>query len=589
VATTPPQSTLALALDGQTVDTLKGLYEHVTVRPRREWPQRKGELVAALVAAMQDPAALRALWGRLDRLSQAAVATTVHARGDALQTERIQARYGALPALRIQGARPYDAKPSALALFFYGGLMPADLKARLASFVPAPEPDAVASAEAPPEGAQVHEMEAAARHDLAAVLARIDAGGVSVGESTRLPSAASQRTIAAALRGGDFYDDEEVGAIRAFAWPLLVQAAGLAKGTRALALTDQGRKALREPPEQAIGRAWKAWQKSTLLDELSRIEAIKGRSSAGVGLTAIAGRRAAVTAALAACPVGRWVEIEEFTRYLRSAGHDFEVARNVWKLYFSSTQYGALGYGGEVVWSVLQGRYIRALLLEIAATLGLIDVALVHPRGALRDFRQCWGTDDLRFLSRYDGLRAIRLTPLGAWCLGQNERYVPASAPRREGLRVLPDLDIVVMGAELSPQDRWMLETWARPVSERVWKLDRAALLEAVEAGHALGEWRGFLEARSGEPLPEAARQILDDLADRASALRQADQALLIVVSSRLLALELAHDRRLKDLCWLAGEQILVVPLAQLKRFRAAVRGCGYVLPEGTASRPVAP
>lgn len=61
------------------------------------------------------------------------------------------------------------------------------------------------------------------------------------------------------------------------------------------------------------------------------------------------------------------------------------------------------------------------------------------------------------------------------------------------------------------------------------------------------------------------------------------DQALLIAVSSPALGLELAHDRRLKDLCLLAGQQVLVVPRAQEKRFRAALRTCGYLLPGSAA------
>jgi hypothetical protein len=33
------------------------------------------------------------------------------------------------------------------------------------------------------------------------------------------------------------------------------------------------------------------------------------------------------------------------------------------------------------------------------------------------DFYDAWGTDDLALLSRYDGLRYIRLNALGAYCL----------------------------------------------------------------------------------------------------------------------------------------------------------------------------
>lgn len=62
-------------------------------------------------------------------------------------------------------------------------------------------------------------------------------------------------------------------------------------------------------------------------------------------------------------------------------------------------------------------RLARCVLFEYAATLGLVDVAYFHPSAAQSDFRQIWGTDDLAFFSRYDGLSHIRVTPFGAHCL----------------------------------------------------------------------------------------------------------------------------------------------------------------------------
>ena len=80
------------------------------------------------------------------------------------------------------------------------------------------------------------------------------------------------------------------------------------------------------------------------------------------------------------------------------------------------------------------------LLFEYAATLGLIDVAYTHPDGARHDFAGNWGTDDLAFLSRYDGLQYFRINPLGAWCLGIADEYVPAAPPPSASLTVYPDL-----------------------------------------------------------------------------------------------------------------------------------------------------
>jgi hypothetical protein len=77
-----------------------------------------------------------------------------------------------------------------------------------------------------------------------------------------------------------------------------------------------------------------------------------------------------------------------------------------------------VGYDGFHDWTLLEGRYTLAVLFEYAATLGLIDIAYTDAAGAREDFRENWGTDDLEFLSRYDGLQAIRINALAPMSLG---------------------------------------------------------------------------------------------------------------------------------------------------------------------------
>jgi len=91
----------------------------------------------------------------------------------------------------------------------------------------------------------VRHTEPEALGNLAAVLKLCAAGKLRCSEKTRRPSAATIRTVAEALVAGDFYPEE---AVAAFAWPLLLQAGGLARleGPR-LTLTPKGRKAMGNP------------------------------------------------------------------------------------------------------------------------------------------------------------------------------------------------------------------------------------------------------------------------------------------------------------------------------------------------------
>ena len=121
-----------------------------------------------------------------------------------------------------------------------------------------------------------------------AVLELCAAGELRCSDKTSRPTAATIRTIDAHLVHGDFYAEERIATV---AWPLLVQAGGLAKldGTR-LQLSAKGRVALGKPAAEAVRQLWQRWLTHAVIDEFSRIEQIKGQ-------------RACVTAA--AAPDGR--------------------------------------------------------------------------------------------------------------------------------------------------------------------------------------------------------------------------------------------------------------------------------------------
>jgi hypothetical protein len=185
----------------------------------------------------------------------------------------------------------------------------------------------------------VHETERSAQRELLSVLRLVDAGKVAVSDKTRRASSATIDAMTAVLEGGDYYPfvpptdrwhDENAGPMRAFAWPLLIQAGGLAQrsGSR-LQLTKAGRKALAAPAAQTLKTLWEKWTDSTVLDELSRIECVKGQTGKGKrGLTAVASRREAIADTLAECPVHRWIAADELLRLVRASGHDFAVSRN---------------------------------------------------------------------------------------------------------------------------------------------------------------------------------------------------------------------------------------------------------------------
>ncbi len=286
--------------------------------------------------------------------------------------------------------------------------------------------------------------------NLIAVLELTADGQIRCSAAARRPLTATVRLVEDVLVAGDYYDGASRGSahrdgahresvhrdgahresvhrdgahrdggepIAAFAWPMLLQAGGLARlaGT-GLELTPRGETVLARPSYQALGELWGRWLKSVSHDELSRIEAIRGQRKPGA-LTAAARRRVAVAAGLAAVQSGSWIDVDTLFAILRAPPAPLAVARSPlaqWRLYLVDSYHGSLGPAGATAWDALEGRYALCVLFEYAATLGVIDVAYTGPRGARDDYRELWGADRYDSLSRYDGLAAVRVNDLGA-------------------------------------------------------------------------------------------------------------------------------------------------------------------------------
>ncbi len=431
-----------------------------------------------------------------------------------------------------------------------------------------------------PDEAQVRLTERAALTDLGSVLQLCAAGQVKCSATTGRPSAASIGKVAEHLASGDFYPED---AIAAFAWPLLLTAGGLAALTgTALKPTPKGVAAMGKPSAEVIRLLWRRWLTHGPLDELSRIENIKGQRVTNV-LTAVKPRRQMVAQALATCVPGEWTGIETLFTRMRRGNMSPTIARNgraLYKLYLVEPEYGSLGYSDSPSWRILECTYTRAVLFEYAATLGLIDVEYTDPAGARDDYQSNWGADSFAALSRYDGLRAIRVNPLGAYALGLVDSYQPepVGEPTTQPLRVLPNRDIVVTG-DLVAADRLLLSAYATQTADRVWTVSAETLLSALDAGRGVDDFRTFLADRTTDELPSALTTVLADAQRRAAQLTDLGTVRLIECADPAVAALIARDRRLRSWCRPIGDRHLAVSADQDLKFGKALIALGYVIP----------
>lgn len=592
-------SKVSEAFELLTIKDLQPLAKLVAGEP----PTRKPDLVGELTRAMSQPGEVCRLDSELSALGKAAIREALANPDGRLDLARFEAKYGSKPSWEMFRSE------RAVQLFMPLDLtIPEDLCLIVGNFVPKPEKPTIPTLDELPEA--VPEQLSSGGHDwgtkpelmplrqrltapaaireFPTVLHLVDSGKLAVSEKTRRPSLKSVELVEPLLVDGDFFQTEDRSqykeqpgwdlATRAFAWPCIVQAAGLTSVSAGkLSLSPAGRKALDQPAQFGLRAAWKKWVGTQVCDEFERIDAIKGKQSAR--LSAVADRRSAVSEALKECPTSRWVAIDEFFRLLKASGRDFPVARDPWKLYITEQRYGYFAERGEVEWKMLQGRFIMAMLFEYAATLGLIDVAYVAPQWARADYCGHWGTDDYDCLSRYDGLKFFRINGLGAWCLDLVDDYQPEPIVLKKTWKALPNHDVVSTEHSPEPADALFLDRVADRISDQVWRLDRDKILRAIEDGLAIDTLREFLEERSSEPVPANVQTFLADLRSRATRLRDRGAAHMIECADAETALNLLSDTKLKTICLLAGDRTLVFPASQESAVRNQLRKLGYVIP----------
>lgn len=603
------------ALNNENSDELQKRIRLLDVSAR-DCPKRKADRVEYLRGYLLSTG-LNFQIARMTEAEQTMVAEVVHNQSGYVDAERLLARYGSIPSGYLQEQPGYwsqwhgQSKPkpvkSLLGLIFYRQCIPVELRDRLKKLLPRPEQDrvTVTGSDALPttvEGCSDsgelpvyrRNMELAAHQDLYTVLRLIDQGGISVSEKTHIASAASMNRISAELYERDFFAEEDedkddfykdkLSPMRAYAWPLIVQAGGLAKRTgNKLQLSAKGRKVLQRkiPFEVAISALYQSWRDKGTIDEFRRINRIKGqtrrgRGHKGSGMTPPQERRHALEFQLQSGPAGEWMQVDEWFRYMQGSEEEFEITENPWALYLLDAEYGSFGYSGFHEFPVLQGRYILVYLFEYLATLGMIDVAYSAPQGVRSDYHGNWGADQYAYLSRYDGLGWFRLNALGAFSLGMADEYRLQVPKMPALLQATDELEFLLLRTP-EPQERMLLEQFAT-LSKSHLRLDAVRALLAIEQGAALVDLITLLRQQADSKLPVEVEDLLDDLKTRTTSIRDAGGARIIECASEALARLVAESVETGKYCFYAGGCRVVVMESSWRNFRNGLCKVGYVL-----------
>lgn len=470
---------------------------------------------------------------------------------------------------------------------------------RLRGLLPEPAEAEVKTAEAKPPDMhagrpmQVYGGEKIVFHELRRVLGLAQAGKLAVTAKRATPTDACVRRIGEALMLPDLDLEEperlrtqwytEAGPVRAYAWGVAAQQCGWCKpaGSK-LGLTRKGRAMLADGGVEALKEGIERLLGDDTFDEFNRINHIRGQTGKGKrSLTRPSSRRESIASSMMDWPPGKWIAFDDAFQFVCASGNTFSVTRgDAWNLYFCEKQYGSLGYEYGDRGDGLERQYLRAFLVETLATLGVVDIAYVCPHGLWPELGGRWGTDELGFCGRYDGLLHARLTALGAYCLGSTSTYEMPVEESAGLVKVLPNLELVLVNdASCSPADAARLELFASPKTGRVWRIDPQRILTHVETGGSMDDIRRELESVADGDIPKTSSTLLDEMERKATAIKGSRACILIEIADKATAALIAHDPKAAKYCLPAGERHLAVPAKNERAFRTAVKKMGYVLP----------
>jgi hypothetical protein len=231
---------------------------------------------------------------------------------------------------------------------------------------------------------------------------------------------------------------------------------------------------------------------------------------------------------------------------------------------FSTTMEVAPFYGQKLIqWPIL-----RAHLFLFAAW-GLLDLVCEEPN--------CKGigyTCD----SPYDGVRYIRLTPLGAYVLGYTDEYESEITQPFE-LELSDDvLSILLTAGDMELASR-AIASFARPVGSKRFQTNADMFLQDCNTAKDLKQKIDLFSTLFPGDLPSNWQTFFKELSQKANPLTE-EEFLVFSINpndQKLLQL-LAQDEKIRELCSKAEGYRILVRTKDFKRLQKLLRAYGYLV-----------
>lgn len=575
-------SELKRAIGNDTVDSLKNKY--LTYFGVKSKKNIKAELVNSMAEGLTDQAFLKAYLGKLSELEMALLQESLFNYSGFIDRARFKMKYGQFPDKPQSSNWYYRQEPSdAVMVFFYTvgsdwysiRKIPDTLMATLKLLIARPEPDKLKTQALPeplPEHHVLFERERLALSELHSILVLLQDKQIKVSEKTGFASGATLKKVSDSVH--EYYSGNEIDDVKgsesmlAYGWLRLL---GNSKFSKQSGTTLVTARKTDSNPADTIRQMWTQWLNNKKEDEFRRIDRIKGQNGKGKRyFTDVLKRRMVIAAYLKQCEVNAWIAFEDFASFMFITGAELKVTTEPHYLYIYGPGDGQFD-GGD--WDFLEVRYLRCFLLEYAATLGLVDV-IMAPFNTDESFYDEYG--DMECLSRYDGLRYFRLTPLGQFALGLTDHYKADHTEPAETPLTIQRQGRIAFEHEPTPWEQRFLSLYADHHKDQTWKLSRKKMMETLQIGGSVDELKNFLKNRDDQPfLPEDCESILKQAKANIGGVEIKEEALIVKCKTQEIVEFIINDKVLSKWCQRLGKQQIVIPKSKEKKFKESLNSVG--------------
>ncbi|MBN1552662.1 hypothetical protein JW979_14400 [bacterium] len=364
--------------------------------------------------------------------------------------------------------------------------------------------------------------------------------------------------------------------LRPYSWMKLLLAAGFFRRLGPeCQLTKAGISIRNLPVRETIRKVWESWLIAPSNHEMTRIHWLEGIRSKKRPLHAASPVRNILNDCLRSCQPGQWIPFNTWCNLVDIRTQNVSFVR-----YSKGLKTIGRAKLNDQQWeTVIRRLFSKVFLLETAAVLGLIDVTLKPLDQSEPEITGTPSQVTRLYLTRYDGLTAIRLTLLGVFCLGM-KLMKSIHTPEPESITVLPNLEIVRLSYLTVTSDLFFLDRFCERQSDRVWRIDRMKILRLMSSGLTPDTILSYLTRRHNGILPETLITHLNDLKERSEGISFVDTAGIYECATPQLARLILSDPVLKKTCSFLGDKRIIIPERAKQRFRKQLAKLGIRFPE---------